>query len=183
MQKISYCSLQVPLAFLSDTHTQPFCVLIENIFVNKDISCLSLHSLQVSCPLSCETLTLTLSLSLSPTDDPVAMIPVVQRSVGSSAASSSPISFFVTLLPVFLALLLNKHWRGRLNPLLNRLERQRWQLAVKTDFIQRFFYIYVKEMKLRPWRTWSLSEVLVFVLFGLLWPSERISGGCILSFF
>uniref|UniRef100_A0A3B1KEQ8 Ephrin-A1 n=1 Tax=Astyanax mexicanus TaxID=7994 RepID=A0A3B1KEQ8_ASTMX len=43
-----------------------------------------------------------------PADDPIAMSPVVQRSVGSSAVSSSPLPLFLTLLPVFLALLLHR---------------------------------------------------------------------------
>ncbi|KAM9488541.1 ephrin-A1b isoform 1-T1 [Clarias gariepinus] len=37
--------------------------------------------------------------------DPVAMIPVVQRSVGSSAVHIAPVSFIITLVPVFLLLL------------------------------------------------------------------------------
>ncbi|KAL7886694.1 hypothetical protein AOLI_G00044150 [Acnodon oligacanthus] len=43
-----------------------------------------------------------------PADDPAAMIPVVQRSVGSSAVSISSLSLFVTLLPVLFALLLHR---------------------------------------------------------------------------
>lgn len=55
---------------------------------------------------TCFHLIAPLSLALFlVSDDPVAMIPVVQRSVGSSAVHVTPVSFFVTLLPVFLLLL------------------------------------------------------------------------------
>uniref|UniRef100_A0A8C2C5N5 Ephrin-A1 n=1 Tax=Cyprinus carpio TaxID=7962 RepID=A0A8C2C5N5_CYPCA len=40
-----------------------------------------------------------------PADDPIAMIPVVQRSVGSSGVRIAPVSSFVTLISIFLFLL------------------------------------------------------------------------------
>ncbi|KTG38168.1 hypothetical protein cypCar_00010754 [Cyprinus carpio] len=42
-----------------------------------------------------------------PADDPIAMIPVVQRSVGSSGVRVAPVSSFVTLISIFLFLLLH----------------------------------------------------------------------------
>ncbi|XP_052473641.1 ephrin-A1-like [Carassius gibelio] len=42
-----------------------------------------------------------------PADDPIAMIPVVQRSVGSSGVRIAPVSSFITLISIFLFLLLH----------------------------------------------------------------------------
>ncbi|ROL47877.1 Ephrin-A1 [Anabarilius grahami] len=42
-----------------------------------------------------------------PADDPIAMIPVVQRSVGSSGVRVAPVSSFVTLISIVIFLLLH----------------------------------------------------------------------------
>lgn len=50
------------------------------------------------------------SFSLLLSDDPIAMIPVVQRSVGSSGVRVAPVSSFVTLISLLIFLLLHWAW-------------------------------------------------------------------------
>lgn len=103
-----------------------------------------------------------LSVFLSISDDPIVMIPVVERSVGSSAVHVTALSFFVTLVPVFLLLL---HWDERHLP-------WSWRPADEQTFYQCWspdlilytdVFLYVKWCEAWVLVCKLLSDVLVFV--------------------